>query len=143
MGARKVRLRHAAIAGALAVSAAGALGQAPRLSSLLSGIEPGLWQVRPIDGSPRPPMAICLGDPGVFLQLEHRQTDCKQMLVSNDSSGIVVNYTCPANSFGRTQIRVETPRLINIDSQGIEGGMPFAFRSEARRLGPCPGIGTR
>jgi hypothetical protein len=38
---------------------------------------------------------------------------------------------------GHSTIRVETPRLVRIESQGVDGGMPFEFRAEARRIGPC------
>ena len=50
---------------------------------------------------------------------------------------MTVNYTCPGIGRGRTTIRVETPRLVQIDSQGLDRGAPFALRAEARRIGPC------
>jgi len=40
---------------------------------------------------------------------------------------------------GRTILRVETPRLVQIDSQGLHYGAPFALRAQARKTGPCQG----
>jgi hypothetical protein len=39
--------------------------------------------------------------------------------------------------YGRTQIRRETDGLVQIDSQGIVNGLPFAFSAEGRRTGDC------
>ena len=50
---------------------------------------------------------------------------------------MTVNYSCPGVGRGRTEIRFETPRLIQIDSQGLDRGAPFALRAEAR-VGPVP-----
>ncbi len=48
---------------------------------------------------------------------------------------------------GRTTIRVETPRLVQIETQGIADQSPFAFSAEARRIGTCtapsPGLAAR
>jgi hypothetical protein len=52
---------------------------------------------------------------------------------------VVVQYTCRGKGYGRTHIRRETGRLVQIDSQGIAGGLPFEFSAEARRVGDCSG----
>ena len=39
--------------------------------------------------------------------------------------------------YGLTRIRYETPRLIQLDSQGVANGLPFAFAAEGRRVGNC------
>jgi hypothetical protein len=51
-----------------------------------------------------------------------------------------VHYTCPGAGHGRTTVRVETPRLVQIESQGMARNEPFAIRLEGRRTGNC---GTR
>jgi hypothetical protein len=48
-----------------------------------------------------------------------------------------VQYTCRGRGYGRTHIRRETSRLVQIDTQGIADGRPFAFAAEARRVGDC------
>ena len=48
-----------------------------------------------------------------------------------------VQYTCRGKGYGRTQIRRESNRLVQIDSQGIADGLPFSFSAEARRVGDC------
>ena len=65
----------------------------------------------------------------------------RRVVLSNDVKGATVHYTCPANGFGRTSVRVETPRLAKIDTQGIMGNAPFAYRAEARKVGACSGGG--
>jgi hypothetical protein len=50
---------------------------------------------------------------------------------------VTVQYTCRGRGFGRTHIRRETDRLVQIDTQGIADSRPFAFSVEARRTGDC------
>ena len=55
-----------------------------------------------------------------------------------DRPGVAtVSYSCPGAGSGRTTIRVETTRLLDIQSQGIVNNAPFEVRYEARRTGPC------
>jgi hypothetical protein len=73
------------------------------------------------------------------MQVQHRNSPCSRLVIATDTSGATVQYTCPAGGFGRTSIRVETPRLAQIDTQGIVDNTPFGYRAEARRVGPCGG----
>ena len=100
----------------------------------LGQLERGLWQLRQGDvaiGS------ICLGDPLLLAQPEHGPQPCTRELLSADARSVTVNYSCPGMGRGRTVLRVETPRLVQIDSQGIYSNAPFGLRAEARRVGPC------
>jgi hypothetical protein len=116
-------------------------GQAPLAA--LAQLEPGLWQVRDLDGRGEQ-RNLCISDPQLLMQLQHRGSPCSRLVISNDDRGATVHYTCPADGFGRTSLRVETPRLARIESQGIQDKAPFAFRAEARRVGACgDGGGTR
>ena len=81
--------------------------------------------------------AICLGNPILLTQPRHGAAPCTRDVVAADSDSMTVNYSCPGLGRGRTTIRFETPRLVQIDSQGLDHGMPFALRAEARRVGPC------
>ena len=103
----------------------------------LSQLEPGLWQLRDLDRRGAPPQVICVADPEILMQVQHRNAPCSRIVIANDAKGATVHYTCPATGFGRTALRVETPRLAQIDTQGISGKSPFAYRLEARRTGAC------
>lgn len=124
----------------LGAVASGTLVAAPRGAGLsaLARLEPGLWQLRKMDGGEAEMPPVCLGDPGVLLQVQHRSSPCSRLVIDNGPRAATVHYTCPANGFGRTSVRVETPRLAKIDTQGIMDNAPFAFRAEARRVGACP-----
>lgn len=110
-------------------------GRLPALAQL----QPGLWVIRDLDDSRAPTRSICLGDPNVLMQLEHRGAPCSRLVIESGPLAATVHYTCPATGFGRTTIRVETPRLAQIDTQGILRKAPFALRAEARRVGACTG----
>jgi hypothetical protein len=123
---------------ALAFAAAPAATQRPAPLAVLSRLEPGLWVLRDRDGSRSLP-SICLrGDRELMMQVQHGQSACTRLVIASDAKGATVHYTCPGAGFGRTSVRVETPRLLKLDSQGVHEGVPFAFRAEARRIGICP-----
>lgn len=103
----------------------------------LARIEPGLWQLEDDEGR-QTSAPMCLGDPSLLTQVQHGTAPCSRLVLSADPRRVTVHYTCPAAGFGRTTLRVETPRLVRIDSQGIFEGAPFAFRARARRIGSCP-----
>ncbi|HEY9554216.1 DUF3617 domain-containing protein [Allosphingosinicella sp.] len=129
---------RAAIAlGAVALLTAPALTQSGGKLAALARLEPGLWQLRDLDSDERYP-PICVADPAILMQLQHRNSPCSRLVISGDARSATVHYTCPASGFGRTSLRVETPRLAQIDTQGISDNAPFAYRIEARRAGPCP-----
>lgn len=126
--------------------AAAALGAAMFLGSpaptqertripLLGRIESGLWELR----SPSNALvaSICVGDRILLTQPQHGDSPCTRLVISADARSATVHYTCPAAGFGRTTIRVETPRLVQIHSQGIYRNAPFGLQAEARRIGPC------
>jgi len=103
----------------------------------LARLEPGQWQIREYGNPQAPVRSICLSDPEMLVQIEHRQTACSRFVIDNGSNAATVHYTCPTNGYGRTAIRVETAQLAKVDTQGLVGKVPFAYRAEARRTGPC------
>jgi hypothetical protein len=103
---------------------------------MLNRLEAGQWELRGGSGNARI-AAICLGNPILLTQPRHGGTPCTRDVVAADSGSMTVNYSCPGVGRGRTTLRFETPRLVQIDSQGLDRGMPFALRAEARRIGPC------
>jgi hypothetical protein len=129
------RLRRGApgLAGLIAVAAPVFAFALPDLEAF-SKLERGRWRLSDSAGAPR---AICLGDPTALIQLEHKGVSCEQEVVASDKAGVTVQYSCPGRGFGHTSVRVETPRLARIDTQGLVDGRPFSYRAEARRVGAC------
>jgi hypothetical protein len=126
--------------GALLLAAA-ALGAAPALAvsmrvAALSKIERGRWQVRELDSAVAP-VALCLGDAAQILRFAHRNASCQADVFEDGTKGVTIQYSCPGRGFGHTHVRVETPRAMMIDTQGLSNGRPFAYRLEARRVGAC------
>jgi hypothetical protein len=129
------RLRWGALglAGLLAVAAPVFAFALPDLEAL-STLERGRWQLRDAKGAGR---SICLGDPTALVQLEHEGVSCDQEIVASLAASATVQYSCPGRGYGHTSIRVETPRLARIDTQGLVDGRPFSYRVEARKVGSC------
>ncbi len=114
---------------------------APSLAAL-GVLQPGRWTL-----SSRDPAfaarSICLGDPQVLLQIRQPIATCNRFVIANTAASATVNYTCPGTGSGRTTIRVETPRLAQVETQGIVGGTLFDLTIEARRTGDCTAISAR
>lgn len=135
---------------AVAFSAAGALmaaASAPgRPIRALSGIQAGQWEIQSRD-NPDVNRNFCMTDAKVLLQLRHPNNVCTRFVISDTGKGATVHYSCPSGGNGRTTVRVETPRLVQIETQGVADQSPFAFSAEARRVGDCgpnaPGVATR
>jgi hypothetical protein len=102
----------------------------------LAQVERGLWEVRGSNGTAIG--SLCLGDPLLLAQPLHTPQPCAADIQAADGHVVTVGFVCPGMGRGRTLLRVETPRLVQIDSQGISNGIPFALRAQARRSGPCP-----
>ena len=126
-----MRMRSAVTA-ALLLAAWPAATQQP---GPLSQVERGRWELRGPNGAALG--AVCLGDPLLLGQPFNAPHPCSSEVLSVDGHVETVGFVCPGMGRGRTAVRVETPRLVQIDSQGISNGAPFALRAEARRMGPC------
>jgi hypothetical protein len=127
-----------AVAALLAVSGSGpAAAQRPVLA-MLSQIDSGRWELRPREAG-GVVERICLRDARRLIQLRHPQHVCERYIVNDDPNDVTVQYTCRGKGYGRTHIRRESTRLLQIDSQGIAEGLPFNFAAEARWVGSdCP-----
>ncbi|HEV2747671.1 MAG TPA: hypothetical protein VGW34_10280 [Allosphingosinicella sp.] len=134
---------HGASRRALVALAAATLTAAPALTqqvaklTALAQLEPGLWQLRDLEDRSAEPQSLCVADPNLLLQVQHREAACQRTIIDDGLKAATVHYTCPANGFGRTSLRVETSKLAKIDTQGISHNVPFAYRMEARRTGEC------
>ena len=121
----------------LAAGGGTAMSQPDKPMVALGQLEPGLWEMRGLDNVRTKRRPICLGDPAVLIQLEHGQITCSRLVIANKAQMLTVHYVCPFNGFGQTSVRVQSPRLARIETQGIVNNAPFAYRVELRRLGPC------
>jgi hypothetical protein len=108
--------------------------QSPALMAL-NALETGQWALKA--ANPGESRQMCVTDPRLLLQVRHGRAQCSRFVISNDARTATVHYTCPGQGHGRTTVRVETPRLVQIDSQGIADNEPFAIRMEGRRIGGC------
>jgi hypothetical protein len=101
----------------------------------LAKLESGKWSVKTAQaGSGR---TLCLGDPIQLVRLEHPNEECTVETLASDAGSRTVQYTCTGRGYGHTNVRVETPRLATIETQGLVDGRPFSYRATARKVGAC------
>ncbi len=134
MRKKRLKLLAMALLGYSAMSAT-ASSQRPALA-MLDQLEPGRWEVRLRDGSARASQ-VCLDNGRKLIQLRHEALICERLVVDDRPDQVTVQYTCRGRGYGRTTIRRETGRLVQIETQGIAEGLPFDFAAEARRMGDC------
>jgi hypothetical protein len=135
LGTRRAAQGAAILLSVAAAAAAGAQASRPAAMPVLGRLQNGLWELRSLEGNGRF-APVCLGDRDALVQLQHRRAACARTIVAQAQDRLEVAYNCPSG-FGQTTIRVETPRLARIESEGVDNGVPFGFRLEARRVGPC------
>jgi hypothetical protein len=126
-----------AVCAAFLALAAPAMGAGPSLA-MLDRLDAGSWEIRVREAGAEP-QRMCLSSGHRLIQLRHPGPACERFVVEDSASEVVVQYTCKGRGYGRTQIRRESGRLVQIDSRGIANGLPFEFAAEARRVGDCPG----
>jgi hypothetical protein len=105
---------------------------------MLDQLDRGRWELRlrDQDGSVQ---TLCLQDGRRLIQLRHPQNICERFVVDDQADDVTVQYTCRGRGYGRTHIRRESRRLVQIETQGIAAdGLPFNFLAEGRRVGDCP-----
>ncbi len=127
-------MRLAVLVAAMTAAAWPAAAQAPELA-MLDSLKRGGWEFRVrSDGSEQ---RLCVQTGREFIQLRHRQRGCSSFVVQDDANEVTVQYTCRGDGYGRTTIRREGTGLVQISSQGIQGGTPFSIQGEARHTGGC------
>lgn len=133
---KKLVLRFVGVC-VLGICAAGspALGQRTTLA-MLDQIDSGRWELRLRD-SANNTQRLCVSSGRRFIQLRHPESNCDRLVVEDSPYEVTVQYTCRGKGYGRTNIRRETNRLVQIETQGIADGLPFEFSAEARRVGDC------
>ena len=119
----------------VAILSASVRAQTPPMTfTALQPLESGMWQ---LDSPGRPAQFLCVTDPTVLFQIVHAGRACSRFVIANEATRATVHYSCNAAGWGRTTIRVETARLVQIQTQGIKQNRPFEFKVEARRVGGC------
>lgn len=107
----------------------------PELSlAALKQLESGLWQLDVKGSSPK---LVCITDQIRLVQIEHDQPGCSRFVIANDPKSSTVHYSCQRTGWGRTTVRVQSPTLATIQTQGIAHNAPFDYSLQARRVGGC------
>ena len=109
-------------------------------SPVLDAIEPGKWELR---GAGTNPVTLCIGDMQALLQVRHNGLACSWYVVANEARLFTVSYRCPRAGYGLTTVKLETPRLVQVETQGIANNQPFALTLEGRKIGECPATPAR
>lgn len=103
--------------------------------AMLRQLQPGSWTLRYREGAG--PRSICVRSGLELIELQPRRGGCRRSVVERNASELTVQNSCPGDGYTRTTIRREGETLVQIHSQGLRGGGPFALSAEARRTGPC------
>jgi hypothetical protein len=125
-GVRSIRF----IAPVLAVIGSAAVAGA------LSNVVPGVWEITGAPGAKSPAKA-CFPSLDALTQYEHRASSCSRKVLTDAGNSLDVQYSCGGSGFGRSQLKVITPRSLRIETQGISDGLPFHYVLQARRVGDC------
>lgn len=133
---RRLRLKAAAVLALGAGAALVAPVAANALSIALFGqLRPGAWEIRE-RGADRA-RRVCLRSERDLVQLRHRGLSCRRIVIEDNATDATVQYSCGGSGYGRTYIRRESPDLVQLRTDGFEGGAPFSFEAEGRRVGDC------
>jgi hypothetical protein len=79
----------------------------------------------------------CVSNTALLARVEHQGQSCKQVVISDDGTSTVIDYTCSNGGFGRSKLTLLTPRSLRIETQGISANYPFNYVIQARRVGNC------
>jgi len=107
---------------------------APALRAF-SGWQPGQWQSS--GGSGQAPVSVCLRRPDALLLGGRPDSSCRFSTIQDAANAAAVTYQCTEGRQGRTDLRRDTADLYTVDAQGLDGGRPFAGRTEWQRVGSC------
>lgn len=136
MTLRMKTMRLVAVGGAMVVALGAPASGRQQGLAMLDGLDAGRWELR-VRNSGRETERLCVSNGRRFIQLRHPDAACDRFVLQDDPQAVTVQYTCRGKGYGRTEIRRETSRLVQIQSQGIVAGLPFDFTAEARRVGDC------
>lgn len=118
-------------------AAAPALPPSAPAMAALQPLERGLWELRERGSRGELIRRVCVGDPSQLLVVRQSAGHCRLFVVSDRPERLTVTFQCGGSGTGRTDLRVETPRLVQLETQGVYQGAPYALSLEGRRIGPC------
>jgi len=128
--------RFALIAFGLALPAAVLAAPAAPQASVLAQAMHGLWEIEGAPGA-KMPVRQCVADIARLGQFEHRSRSCTHSVISDAAGTAIIQYSCGAAGFGRSEIHLITPRSLKISTQGISDNLPFNYVLQAHRVGDC------
>jgi hypothetical protein len=121
----------------LALLAIGGLALAAAAQpSVFTQAQAGMWEISGVPGA-KTPLKQCIANVAALGEFEHRGKSCSVKVISTSASSTVIEYSCGAAGFGRSQVDAITPRSLRIDTQGISNQLPFSYVLQARRIGDC------
>jgi hypothetical protein len=118
------------------VTALGLMSIAASGPHALAQASGGSWEVSR-DARGGAARSLCLADPVMLGQWEHRGARCQRVVLSDQDNKAVIDYTCGEGGFGHSEITLLTPRTLRVATQGIARGAPFNYVLHARRVGNC------
>ena len=118
------------------VGVAAVMPQVQRVNAMVA-VQPGLWSIHALDSGEADVPAFCVTDPARLLQFRHPGASCSRFVIADTPRVATIQYTCPGAGWGRTSVRIISPELLRLDTQGIADNAPFALAAEAHRLGDC------
>ena len=118
------------------VGVAAGMPQLQRINAM-NGVEPGLWSIHALEKGEADVAPYCVADPTRLLQFRHPSANCTRLVITDTPRIATIQYSCPGAGWGRTSVRVVSPTMLRLDTQGIADNAPFALSAVARRLGDC------
>ena len=126
----------AAVSAAAPVSAVSPAAAPIAAPAATPAFDLGRWELRPRGGGAA--QQICVVNIDQLLRLRHEAIGgCEQFALRAPPGQTTIQYTCRGRGYGRTHLRFETARLVQLDTQGVLDGLPFEISAEARRIGDC------
>ena len=121
-----------AFAGGAALLSGGAL-VAQASPQILGFLSDGQWALKPVGRTSASARSLCLAASATPLaQIEHSGQNCRISTQEIGPREVAFTSDCGAGNNGYTRVRAETNKLVQIDTQGFKGNMPFHNRYEAR-----------
>ncbi|MBU0557441.1 MAG: hypothetical protein KKD64_04540 [Alphaproteobacteria bacterium] len=124
------------IGAALWAVLSGASSAQPPQRGGLASLEPGEWELLERGRSPSS-RRLCISEGSQLLQPQHPHRQCERYVIRQSPREVAASYDCGEGGRGRTDVRIETSRLVQISSQGVSEGLPFSLAMEGRRIGAC------
>ena len=118
-------------------SAVAAQSSGPSELKAVKRLDAGQWEFRESGTTGGAVRKLCLPDTRKLIRIQHPTGRCSYLVLANEADQATVEYSCSGSGNGRTTITVETPRRIEVATQGLADGLPFHTEFDGRRVGVC------